>query len=454
MAKARKTAFLERARAGALELKRWTPITGIGRFDARLDVSAHKLYITLKCFHTFVNAADQPPWTLKEQLEYKRAVKTVIESTWTECYSLAVDKDDWRDVYAGVDVKVMEVPNVGSSHYTIEGNKVQPGSFQSGISRPNWTGRFTQYDIVPEDRAARDKGALIFKAKQVEDKLTSARAAFIPFDAGSSKLTTQAAVALNTLSTSLRTIFTKELSNSGYRIHCYGKTSRTEARLMNMTTGKNRAKAVADFLNQKLGFPVAAVVDSFDKDPWMRADLDKILSAANVSPAERTARNFQGCVLVTKDVIAGGAGVPTGIARNYTVVAHEAGHMFGLPDEYTGVNCLGLQEQIDLRTIVPQSMQNMTRLRVTPNSDVAPQAEGFAALLKRGNVPSPIFMESKSILPTSIMYAGPEVLPAHYLTFWEAMLTICYPYIWPGELKIVPNAAGSGKKSNIEYFAH
>jgi outer membrane protein OmpA-like peptidoglycan-associated protein len=453
MAKPRKTAFLDAATRGTLQLQRWTPITGIGRFDARLDVAGHMLTITVRCFFTWVAPVGQPPWTGAEQNDYKAAAKKILEETWSQCYTLAVDKDGWRDVYAGVDVKVEAVNDSGSSHYTIQVTKVTKGeTFRSGIIRSEWKGNFSQWDIYPEDKKGRDQQAASFASKQVESKLESTRTQYIAFDANSSKIPQQGAVALNALATNLRTIFTKELSDSGYRIYCYGKTARTETGISNLTTGKNRAKAVAEFLNQKFSYPVATVVDSFEKESWMKADLDKILAAANVPPADRPNRSFQGCVLVTKDQgLAGSASV--GIVRNYIVIAHEFGHMLGLPDEYFGVNCMELQQQIDLLSTVPQSLQNLTRLKAKPDADYVESAQGFASLLKQGNVPSPVFMQNVGVVTTSLMYAGSHVLPAHYLTFWEAMLTMCYPYIWPGELKIVPNPAGSAKRSNIEFFA-
>lgn len=453
MAKLRKTAFLDASTRGALQLQRWTPITGIGRFDAKLDVAGHRLTITVNCFFAWVAPAGQPPWTPSEQTDYKAAAKKILEETWSQCYTLAVDKEGWRDVYAGVDVKVVVVNDVGSSHYTIQVTKVTKGeTFRSGIIRSEWKGNFSQWDIYPEDKKSRDQQAASFASKQVESKLETTRSQYIAFDANSSKISSQGGVALTTLATNLRAIFTKELSDSGYRIYCYGKSASTEGALSKLTIGKARAKAVAEFLNQKFNFPVATVVDSFEKESWMKNDLDKILAASNVPAADRQGRHFQGCVLVTKDQgLAGSSSV--GMARNYIVIAHEFGHMLGLPDEYFGVNCMELQQQIDLLSTVPQTLQNLTRLKAKPDADYVESAQGFASLLKQGNVPSPIFMQNMGVVTTSLMYAGSQVLPAHYLTFWEAMLTMCYPYIWPGELKIVPNAVGSAKKSNIEFFA-
>jgi hypothetical protein len=226
--------------------------------------------------------------------------------------------------------------------------------------------------------------------------------------------------------------------------------------LKNLTTGKNRAKAVASYLGDRLGQPkLVEVVESFERESWMRQDLDRILRAAGVNDRDRQARAFPGVVLLTKDLtLATFADSATkGIQRDYVVVAHEFGHMFGLPDEYMGVNCLQLEQEVDLRTVVPAMYQQMAKLRTSPDPNLKEQAEGFAALLRTGNVPSPVFMNSTSIVTTSLMYAGSDVLPAHYLTFLEALLTICYPYFWPGEWKIVPNGADASKKSNLALFA-
>jgi hypothetical protein len=450
----RKDAFLTRARSGQLEIKNFTPSTGIGKFDARYDPNAKELHIHLKVQFVWVALTKDghSPWTAGEQTEYSNALRRIVEDTWSENYTLAADKDDWRDLYARLFVHVEPVTT--GAHYTIEVKKIHPGETSgSGIDRANWKGLFSNFDIFTEEKLSRDQGALVFKSKQIEEKLASSHASYIAFPENSSTIPPAGALALNSFCTAVQGLVSKELAESEFKIYVYGKIGSRENKVRNMATGKNRAKAVADMLRQRLGFKdLVKVVDSFASESWMQADLDKILTANGVSRPDINSRSFQGVVVLVKDIDL--TKLPArGINRNYCVVAHECGHMFGLPDEYFGVNCLGLQEQVDLRTVVPTIYANLAKLKTTPLASVVEQAEAFSAMLKLGNVPAPVFMDSKNVVTTSIMYAGSDVLPAHYLTFWEALLTICYPYFWPDEWKIVPNAAGQGKKSNIAWFA-
>ena len=69
-------------------------------------------------------------------------------------------------------------------------------------------------------------------------------------------------------------------------------------------------------------------------------------------------------------------------------------------------------------------------------SATAQTANGFAALLDKGNVTSPLFMDTKQYVTSSLMYAGTDLLPAHYLTIWEAMLNCTMPYLQPHEWQI------------------
>lgn len=440
---------------GGLFVNDFVPSTGIGKFDARYDVAANELHITLKVFYVFRNLGGRADWEIHDQVEYKRKLKDVIESTWSECYTIASDKSELRDMYARVYVHIEEVPTLGGAHYTLQiSNFLRGETSGAGIARNEMTGMFGAFDIIPETKKNRDQGALAFKMQQVAEQLDTSGAAYLPFPANSSEISTDALLKLRNFGSQARRVITKEMAESEFAIYVYGKTGTADT-ATNLWTAKNRAKKVADILRGHLGFKKAVtVVSSAGKEPWIsgaNGPVSQIMSANGFSQQEITARSFPGAMLLMKDPGSIGQNLEVGLPRNYIVVAHEVGHMFGLPDEYFGVNCLALQEQVDLRTMVPAAVHNLTRLQADPREPG--QAEGFAALVKESNVPSPVFMSSRSLVTTSLMYAGSDVLPAHYLTFWEALLNCTFPYFLPSDWKIVPNKAGEGKKSNIAFFA-
>lgn len=438
---------------GGLFVNNFIPSTGIGSFDARYEMESNTLHIYLKVFYLWRNL--QGPWSVGEQVEFKDQLRSVVENTWSECYTIASDKPEMRDIYASVKVHVQDVATEGAAHY-----KLSIGNFLAGetsgamIGRPageKATGYFGRFDVQPEVKLKRDKGALNFKMQQAADMLTTSGAAYLPFPANSSKIPTDVSLKLHSFASKARRVITKEVAESEFAIYVYGKTGASDT-AMNLMTGKNRANNVAKLLRSHLGFDNAVkVVSSASNENWILDSVGTIMRAQGFSAAEVTSRSFPGVMLLMKDPGQNGALLQTGIPRNYVIVAHEFGHMFGLPDEYFGVNCLGLEQQLDLRTVVPAAVRGLTRNRVDPREPG--QAEGFAALLKESNVPAPVFMNTMSNVTTSIMYAGSDVLPAHYLTFWEALLNCTFPYFLPSEWKIVPNAKGEGKKSNLNFFA-
>jgi hypothetical protein len=445
--------FNEKARRLGLKVTNFTPATGIGKFDAHYDPTANLLTITLKIFYTFINLPGKTAWTGADQVDFKRKYKEVIEGTWSDCYTIASDKAEWRDLYARVAVKVEEVGSRGAAHYMIEAsNYDRLDTARSGIKRLEWTGCFSKWDVYAEEKERRDKGALAFKMEQVRDKIAAAGADYIAFPANSSAMSGAQMMPLQSLATSTRSIISKEVAESEFAFWVYGKIGASENAIRNVTTGKNRAKAVAEQLRAKFPGAKVNIVESSTKEPWILPLVNKILQAHKFSQKDIQSRSFPGVIVLVKDPGLG-MNLTTGMQRNYIVAVHETGHMFGLPDEYFGVNCMNMEKQIDLLSTVPEALRALTRLRKEGDRYEPGQAEGFAALLKNSNVPSPVFMNSTSPVTTSIMYAGSDVLPAHYLTFWEALLNVCWPHFNPAEWKIVPNKAGEGKHSNVEFFA-
>ncbi len=370
--------FNEKARRLGLKVTNFTPCTGIGKFDAHYDPSQNQLTITLKVFYIFTNLSGKTPWTGAEQLDFKKRYKEVIEATWGDCYSIASDKAEWRDLYARIVVKVEEVTSRPAAHYAIEAKNFSQGETAgSGIFRAEWKGNFSKWDVYPEDKATRDKSALSFKMEQIRDKIASAGADYIAFPPNSSTMSGAQMMPLQSLATSTRAIINKEMADSEFALWVYGKIGSAENALRNATTGKNRVKAVADQLRSKLTGVKVNIVDSSSKEPWIIPMATKILRAHRFIEKDIQSRSFPGVMILVKDPGAAGANLTAGMQRNYVIAAHETGHMFGLPDEYFGVNCLNLEGQIDLLSCVPTAVRNLTRLRPDGDRYEPGQAQGF-----------------------------------------------------------------------------
>lgn len=205
-----------------------------------------------------------------------------------------------------------------------------------------------------------------------------------------------------------------------------------------MVTAGKRKKAIVSRLKEVLRpySDVVQTVSKFSAQPWirtpLRANLDR--RAANLTAQQKDGRKFSAGMLMVKspgnpDL---GADAFISIPRNYVVVAHEFGHMLGLPDEYLGVQCNSMRNAIAKRT----DLTGPVAVMAAPDARRAAQQEGFAALIEKVKVPAPILKEGAGTVTDSIMYAGSRVLPAHYVNFYGALVSCTYPYFQPEDWEL------------------
>ena len=141
-----------------------------------------------------------------------------------------------------------------------------------------------------------------------------------------------------------------------------------------------------DIPNAKPGATIAASnvsVKVQGKDPEQRqARFDTICSLLNQSAGFDASR-----ATLVEDGEGDGAHITIGTGEAQTVAAHEAGHMFGLDDEYTGEGAYAPGKP-------------------TEHTDIAAAAGHTGAMHARSD---------------SIMSGGKEVGPQHYVTFLDAL---------------------------------
>jgi hypothetical protein len=122
-------------------------------------------------------------------------------------------------------------------------------------------------------------------------------------------------------------------------------------------------------------------------------------------------------------------------------IAHEFGHMLGLPDEYRclvkesmdSLQELGFVEKTDKfeeeRWI---AMQAPDHGKATNDAALKENQKKFIELCGRARIQPPLFGRSG----ISLMSAGDEVLPHHALTVWECVVSLTEKYLEPADWKI------------------
>lgn len=285
---------------------------------------------------------------------------------------------------------------------------------------PDWNGRFCNRDVQPQQAIHRDQAFGRFATQWLHKAITDTQCDFLPFDAGSKALTATSTGRLNAFADKALRFVTQDAVDAGLQIWVYAQTGANDHHV----TASGRSKAISDHLKTRLAPFGAAVqtVAKFAAQPWIAKPLQDNLNLRQptLSAMDKQNRNFQGGMLFMKSFLDNPENLTTNdtpsLPRHYIVVAHEFGHMLGLIDEYFGVQCDRMKHLINQRGDLPSPNVKKTADRT------ADQQERFARLVEKSQIrgAAPI-MGGTDVVTDSIMYAGNQILPAHYFTLWKAL---------------------------------
>ena len=438
-----KADLISDSRAGKTAVKNFQPKTGIGRFDATYGATQKKLVVTSKLHFQFLTMKeydrdtgvstwntrpDGPAWRHEEKQNYRDAFKTIVERSWSGQYKFVCRKPGWSDLEATVELQVIPDIQRGSSHYWIQVAKAPENEgFRAMVAHdPEWNGRFCNKDVEPEQAKRRDDAYGRFAMQWLNKAIIDTGCDFLPFTTGTKTLTPAALKSLGDFAVKASRYLTQDAVDAGLQVWVYAKTASKEG----LVTASGRSKVIADKLKALLSPYGSAIqtVSKYSAQPWIKKPLDENLNRrTTLTDADKSSRSFAGGMLFVKSFMDNSGAVQLdecpSIPRNYVVVAHEFGHVLGLPDEYFGVQCDRYKRAMAQRS----DWTPPTKLSTGTDRTVA-QQEGFAKLIERSNLSAPIMMGTDTV-NDSIMYAGNRILPAHYLTFWQALAKCTKPHL-------------------------
>ncbi len=483
--------FLGAEGLGNLNVVDFVPGTGIGKFDAHYLPSQHRLNIKVNFRYDWVQDLTKPeelPWPALDKTAFRNAAKPLIEDSWSGCYKLSCIKPGWTNFYADVHIDFNEVPT-GQEAYIVSVKKLALPLSSGGINHGvvphvcgvnNWANEIDQTKKVDQ----------IFNYKEglLRNTLRGYGPAgkdgdFIPFDRNSRVLTQNMKLLLTKWANYVQAKRTPDIV--GVRAYLIGFTGNTDSGI-HFGMAKDRAKAVRDYLNNKVGGdpPFSLLPSSGESNQSWATDAKRILKARAVNPS-----NSNGGVLI---VIRTPVGEVREVPRRYVVMKHEFGHMIGLPDEYMGVVSVKTKTKMELDHVIPTTyiasslstggdvvrLGNMQGAMIDDLNTADVEAPLFmgtvgtatpelqkeradrveqwyqdraAAKAKHGGTndsrgykkwkrknPEPPPVDSLQMISSSVMHSGGDILPAHYITIWSALCSCTNGFIAPNEWKIVP----------------
>ncbi len=491
-------------RNGPYEVKNFVPATGIGKFDLRFDPTTNRIDVTVNFAYRFSRdpkQAEQIDWDSGEETRFRLAAKPLIESMWSDVYTITSAKPGWHDVHGTVRINFKEV-TLDKAAYIVDVMRLAKFKSSGGINHgvvPHVCG--VNNFACDADTSKNQTSLFNYKEGLIRNHLRDmgvlGTGDYLPFAKGVKDLSVESRLAIVKWCGKIRPLLTPELA--GVRAFVVGFAGHADS-MFSTGLKVGRAEATADFINQTLGRtaknPFAEVLE--ETSPLVAPAVALLRQRAAAPGSTGNPRIGAGGALV---VIGTHTMQERVLPFRYVVMAHEFGHMLGLPDEYMGVHDNLTKSLNSLDSIVPQTYQatalstegDTVRLSAMQHglaTDVAAASVAMPHMMgtvgsadrlasaaaaaakddwykarteartrlggesagyerwKRRN-PEPVAPAPMTTISDSIMHSGNQIQPCHYVTIWSALCKATSAFFDPDEWKIVPTKS---KPSTVGLF--
>lgn len=435
----------------ARQLKDHIPSTGLGRFDAEYRPDLSLLTIRIRVLFDF---GDNVPkdgggkefqsgagaWTDQERNTFILGFKAQSESAWSGKYKLACKKAGWEDLAANVQIIMDPARTIQTAHFHHKIAKER--SIGTGIGREQLTdrnnrnvGNFIQDDAtVGPQKASVCGGIASHDVMRINNIIEASKVNPIRFN-NQMNIDNPSKAKLDTMVNMLTR--TERPGSVPVPIIATGKNNKRERTFGGANNAITRANNVKTYLESKqTKHPVttqlfdvilnAAKADAANaKSPANKAHFGGIVNQLNAGRDHRQ-------VELSADQNFKWQGDP------YSVLAHEFGHMLGNPDEYFDYGSDAIKDAKVKQLSESGKEEDLVRakqierIRATGNQSHSDVQESFADLAIAADQTIPEFGPKTS----SIMSAGADVLPVHYVTMWEALGEITKDTLQPSDWQI------------------
>jgi hypothetical protein len=423
------------------------PSTGLGRFDAEYNPTAGQLTIRIRVLFDFGDKDPASPtfksglgnWTDDERKNFILSFKNQAEAAWSGKYLINCIKPGWDDLKAKVKIVLDPARTIDTAHFHHQIAKNQVigtgiGREQSKDRNQKNVGNFMQKDAtVGPQKASVCSGIASHDKGRMDNIITAAKVNPIRFTAAN-EIDDTSKGKLDLLVAMMNR--TERPGSVPVPFIAYGFDNKRE-RFKNIDGAMIRANKVKQYLTGKLQKnPVnvdkyQTLLDAAEEDykGTNRKDVRKEKKAAfDLMNANRNHRQVE----LKADDNFSWTGDP------YSVLAHEFGHMLGNPDEYFAYGSEKIRDAKAKQlasTGNPEDMERAIQVQATDPSGTKSHAEvqePMGDLAEKAGQQIPEFGPKTS----SIMSAGTDVLPVHYVTMWEVLGEITKDAIKPEEWKI------------------
>ncbi|NUN15496.1 MAG: DUF4157 domain-containing protein [Myxococcales bacterium] len=373
----------EAFRKESFSIPTYEPSVG-GRFGVSYSPKTGQLIVTVAVSYHFVDAPKPTSkvardsmtwkWQPDQIVRWKQRFQALIAGHWSEQHVIRCTKPGWTEFFA---MPVIRVTEAEAGHFDVYVRKESFGTDNgpSGLETDNKTMTMTESDLEEQGfgKGWENQKVIDAEKKRIDvgfSALQSAGGAQIPFSQGSVDVPMAMRRHL--------WAFGQVLGNRNPMAPIFAITVTADGNNESQETIARRAHMVATILNGTTrGYPIQVTTGGASGKSLVT------ISVGSVDPDYVNRRN---------------------------VATHEFGHLLGNIDEYSPYLSGGLGT-------LPEGVPD----------PFAAKKEAWRALVRSAGVQVP--MDGKEENTTSQMSAGSDILPAHYVTVWEALGKMTAAYV-------------------------